>query len=125
MSKFKFNIGDKVKIAKSSKYYGEDPWHNPSDVEGTVREYGGLGIRVQWKNAGLNSYTEADLESTKVVTAQEKSLTAWGLEIDGKLTAKTYPSRELARSAMAVNKYKRLHDKAVVRKVKIEVVKGR
>lgn len=60
----KFNVGDKVKIRKDSKYYrGHE--ENPRDTEGEVIEvknYDGLHIRVKWLTGSLNHYNTSDLE---------------------------------------------------------------
>jgi len=60
-----FKANDRVKIAKTSKYYGEsDSSSNPTNGVGTIHKVsnGYLGIYVQWDNGHDNSYSEVDLE---------------------------------------------------------------
>jgi hypothetical protein len=49
-----FKVNDRVKIAKTSPYYGEsDDTSNPMN---------GVGIIVEWDNGHDNSYDASDLE---------------------------------------------------------------
>lgn len=59
-----FNIGDRVRIIKNSRYYGEDT-NNPKDVSGTVidnNQSTSMRYRVEWDNNSSNSYHPYDLE---------------------------------------------------------------
>ena len=62
----KFKVGDKVRIAKSSKYYGGDTEVNPKDVEGEVIRVNNNSTdykySVAWGKKGSNSYRDSDLE---------------------------------------------------------------
>jgi len=63
-----FKVGDKVRIAKTSSYYGESS-SNPKDTEGKVIKIDTSGdhiYRVIWDNNVENSYRESDLVSTLV-----------------------------------------------------------
>lgn len=68
-----FNVGDRVVIAESSEYYGEETIinDNPKDMAGTVDEiYNGFRdpstgkhftVMVEWDNGTKNSYDVEDL----------------------------------------------------------------
>lgn len=59
----KLKVGDKVRISKESRYYG-DPCSNPTDVTGTIERidaYGSHRYRVKWDNGETNSYRVEDL----------------------------------------------------------------
>ncbi len=56
-----FKVGDRVKIAKGSQYYGADTSHNPEDVVGVIDYSSGDSITVDWPD-GHNSYAPEDLE---------------------------------------------------------------
>lgn len=62
----KFNVGDKVRIAKSSEYYVENSDLNPKDVTGTVSEFRKTGndfeYSVTWNEEIINCYRPTDLE---------------------------------------------------------------
>ena len=63
MKKRKLAKGNRVRISKYSKYYG-DPYSNPSDVTGTIEridEDESHCYRVKWDNGETNSYREGDL----------------------------------------------------------------
>lgn len=56
--------GDRVKIRKDSKHYGQGN-SNPKDMEGTIIEYSpskDFAYRVTWDNLTNNSYANTDLE---------------------------------------------------------------
>lgn len=57
-------VNDRVKIAKTSKYYRELDKNNPIDAVGNITKIidGYLGISVRWDNGKPNSYNECDLE---------------------------------------------------------------
>jgi len=60
-----FKVKDRVKIAKTSQFYGEiDSNTNPMNEVGTISETAGgdLGIYVNWDNGRYNSYNGCDLE---------------------------------------------------------------
>jgi hypothetical protein len=60
-----FKVNDRVKIAKTSQYYGEsDDTSNPMNGVGTIikMQDGYLGIIVEWDNGHDNSYDASDLE---------------------------------------------------------------
>jgi hypothetical protein len=60
-----FKVKDRVKIAKTSQFYGEiDSNTNPMNEVGTISEIAGgeLGTYVNWDNGRHNSYNECDLE---------------------------------------------------------------
>jgi len=67
-SKFKFKVGDRVKIDKTSKYYDRGDV-NPKDVEGIITETGRIGriawasldLEVKWDNGEENNYNPEDL----------------------------------------------------------------
>jgi hypothetical protein len=73
MATHTFNVGDRVRISKDSKYYGKSD-RNPADVIGTIEQVGEITgpfvYRVLWDTAVYNSYREGDLvsavEDTKV-----------------------------------------------------------
>jgi hypothetical protein len=63
MKKTKFKVGDRVRIVKTSKYYGSCE-SNPKEVTGevtSVRYSDDLGIDVRWDNSTKNSYNACDL----------------------------------------------------------------
>jgi hypothetical protein len=69
----KFKVGDKVRIVKSSDWYGgENYTWNPIDTNGEIIEIKNhdLGIYVAWSNGETNSYNECDLI---LVGAEQKS----------------------------------------------------
>lgn len=59
-------VGAKVRIKESSKYYGRGGSNPDGSISGTVSEVRGdqfsLPIRVIWDNGNLNSYSREDLE---------------------------------------------------------------
>ena len=62
----KFKVGDKIKIKKDSKFYG-DGARNPKDKIGEITEIDlkegrKLPIRVTWSDGAKNTYNEDDLE---------------------------------------------------------------
>ena len=63
----RFQVGDIVRIAKSSEYYGTGV-SNPKDTEGKITSFdGGWGfasheIQVDWDNGCFNNYSESDLK---------------------------------------------------------------
>jgi hypothetical protein len=64
-----FNVGDKVRIRKESRYYGQHKINNPADTTGTVtvvrpKDYHThFKYRVTWPNPLFeNSYAEDDIE---------------------------------------------------------------
>lgn len=62
-----FKVGDKVKIRKDSKYYGESS-SNLTDVLGEVNSiypHFALPIRVEWSTGYLSYYRSCDLELVK------------------------------------------------------------
>jgi hypothetical protein len=71
-SKSKFKVGDKVRIVKSSDWYGVENTWNPIDTNGEIIEIKNydLGIYVAWSNGETNSYNERDLV---LVGAEQKS----------------------------------------------------
>lgn len=76
-SKSKFKAGDRVRIAKSSEYYGDSSCYNPKDIIGTVNSYRkgrieAFTTKVDWDNGTNNSYRDADLE---LVVTEPKELT--------------------------------------------------
>jgi hypothetical protein len=87
----KFEVGDKVMIAASSKYYAQNSINNPRDVVGTVsaiRAASSLPLRVEWQNNGGNSYNHSDLVFANtedsytvnrefVLEAYEEACTEW------------------------------------------------
>lgn len=71
------NVGDKVKIKKSSQYYGSDDSYNPQKVVGTVLSNDGTDdhpIRVQWP-VDANVYNISDLKLAKTKAPKEDLLT--------------------------------------------------
>lgn len=68
-----FKIGDRVKIAETSKYYTYSTPQNPR-VCGKVTEYKpvGLPVRVRWDNGHTNVYQETDLALYKSVVKRHK-----------------------------------------------------
>ena len=63
-----FKVGDRVKIATTSKYYQYySKLNNPKDIEGIIYEINDydLGIFVRWDSERLNSYNSVDLELAK------------------------------------------------------------
>jgi hypothetical protein len=68
----KFKVGDKVRIVKSSDWYGVEGDWNPIDTDGIIKEIKDedLGIIVRWANDEINSYNERDLV---LVGAEQKS----------------------------------------------------
>jgi hypothetical protein len=68
----KFKVGDKVRIVKSSDWYGVENTWNPIDTNGEIIEIKNhdLGIYVAWSNGETNSYNECDLI---LVGAEQKS----------------------------------------------------
>ena len=61
----KFKVGDKVRIAKTSSYYGESH-RNPKDMDGKVIKNDVSSdhmYRVEWANCVENTYREIDLVS--------------------------------------------------------------
>jgi hypothetical protein len=68
----KFKVGDKVRIVKSSDWYGVEGDWNPIDTDGIIKEIKDedLGIIVRWANDEINSYNERDLI---LVGAEQKS----------------------------------------------------
>lgn len=77
----KFNVGDKVRIAKTSEYYyGDSTSSNPKDIEGIVTDNDrGDGhdfpYLVTWDNGTDNSYQESDLELVNTQTTTTKMTT--------------------------------------------------
>ena len=67
-----FKVGDKVRIVKSSDWYGVEGDWNPIDTDGEIIEIKNydLGIYVAWSNGETNSYNECDLV---LVGAKQKS----------------------------------------------------
>lgn len=65
-----FKVGDKVKIRKSSQFYGKHRTMNPADVEGIITETSrsiSFPIRVQWPGEKIfNGYRVDDLKLVKV-----------------------------------------------------------
>lgn len=69
-SKNKFKVGDRVRIAESSEYYGGNKTStNPTGVTGTVTSYDGISshtddftTNVDWDNDTSNAYRSYDLE---------------------------------------------------------------
>jgi hypothetical protein len=68
MATHTFNVGDRVRISKDSKYCGKSD-RNPADVIGTVEQVGEIAgpfiYRVLWDTAEYNSYREGDLVPAK------------------------------------------------------------
>ena len=67
---YAFKIGDRVKISKSSEWYGGGN-NNPKDVEGKVYQIDPKGYRefyykVKWDNSTSNEYRAKDLELVTV-----------------------------------------------------------
>lgn len=63
MSKFK--VGDKVRIKKGTRYYGENVTFNPRDVTGKVTDLVNTPeykYRVEWPSGATNIYSDSDLE---------------------------------------------------------------
>lgn len=62
----KFKVGDRVKIAESSRYYTRGNESNPRNTEGTIHKVRdsdyGFGTQVDWDNNTSNSYNISDLE---------------------------------------------------------------
>ncbi|QYW06595.1 hypothetical protein uav_064 [Pseudomonas phage UAVern] len=62
-------IGDKVKIKRSSEYFGKSATHNPANVVGEVIALStsghDLNIRVEWPGEHRNSYNREDLKLAK------------------------------------------------------------
>jgi len=61
----RFNIGDIVKIAKNSDFFGTDD-SNPGNVEGIVdrtdlESANGYYVQVEWPNDCSNAYRDTDL----------------------------------------------------------------
>ena len=58
-----FKLGDRVKIAKSSRYYKSGYIYNPIDIEGTITDtfIDTKSVRVKWINGKSNSYQREDL----------------------------------------------------------------
>ena len=70
-----FNIGDKVKIRITSKFYRPENSRqcaNPPNVMGIITDIkgGALPICVQWPNGRINRYNESDLMLIKKDTAR-------------------------------------------------------
>jgi hypothetical protein len=63
MKQRKFKVGDRVKIALTSKYYGNSS-SNPAKVEGVITKTNSsktLPLRVEWDNGRSNAYSSDDL----------------------------------------------------------------
>jgi hypothetical protein len=77
-AKRSLQIGDIVKIKKSSKYYGVSG-SNPKNTEGEIVNISSTGasypITVRWANAKSNAYTENDLELVNPVQSSTQSST--------------------------------------------------
>ncbi len=59
----RFNVGDIVRIAKSSQYYGDDREWNPKDTDGAIRYIDeDDGAVVHWNNGERCWYEENDLK---------------------------------------------------------------
>ena len=73
----RFQVGDVVRIAKSSEYYSDDT-NNPKDVDGKIeRFFNGIDdhkIRVGWSNGNHNSYRESDLRLRSRTVVEPMSL---------------------------------------------------
>jgi hypothetical protein len=63
-----FEVGDRVKIKKSSQYYVNGDDSNPKDIEGIITEIYASTVRainpihVKWDNGITNAYEKEDLE---------------------------------------------------------------
>ena len=61
----RFQIGDIVKIKKSSSYYDNRALHNPKDTKGRIIDFSDsrndLDIKVKWDNDATAYYNEGDL----------------------------------------------------------------
>jgi hypothetical protein len=63
-----FQVGDKVRIKKSSQYYIDGDDSNPKDTQGIIEEIYSSSIRainpinVKWDNGVINAYEKDDLE---------------------------------------------------------------
>ena len=61
----KFKVGDKVKIRKGARGYGEGSFWNPLGWGTVVYLWEGncvYPVRVKWPNGSMNSYREKDLK---------------------------------------------------------------
>ena len=65
-------VGAKVKIKRSSKWYGYSSQSNPKDTTGTITSFdvysdvdGALSTRVAWGNGYTNYYRLIDLKLVK------------------------------------------------------------
>jgi hypothetical protein len=94
-AKSKFKVGDKVRIVKSSDWYGVEGDWNPIDTDGIIKEIKDedLGIIVKWSNDEINSYNERDL---LLVTGKAKSKSY----IDG---VENKDSKKLKENNMNIN----------------------
>lgn len=64
----RFQIGDIVKIAKTSEYYDSIESSHPRDIEGVVEEIDDdeeFRINVEWTNETYNYYNEESLRLVK------------------------------------------------------------
>lgn len=91
-SKNKFKVGDRVRISKSSAYYGENK-SNPSDCIGTVTKYdadayGHFASYVDWDNGGDNAYRDEDLELVSAANTSEPAV----LTVDKEFVMEAYES---------------------------------
>jgi len=77
--KSELKVGDRVKIAKTSEFYGLNR-SNPKDVEGTITETGRIGritwarldLEVKWDNGKENNYNPEDLISVTPQVVKKK-----------------------------------------------------
>lgn len=60
-----FNLRDRVRIRKGSKYYGRNVQWNPADVDGVVTRVNGSAYYVKWDTGYINTYLEHNLEYAK------------------------------------------------------------
>lgn len=65
-------VGAKVKIKRSSKWYGYDSRSNPKDTTGTIIAFnlgadleGDFSTKVEWDNGWVNCYRLVDLKLVK------------------------------------------------------------
>ena len=65
-------VGAKVKIKRSSKWYGYDDYSNPKDTTGTITSFnlesatdGDFSTKVDWGNGYTNCYRLVDLKLVK------------------------------------------------------------